>query len=78
MKEQLTLSSRSDGVAESRGEKSSRSDGVADSRGEKTSRRGRAPPVDPFDGESADVLFEDWMPGLLRAAEWNDWSEQET
>ena len=34
-------------------------------------------PVDPFDGES-DILFEDWMPGLLRAAEWNDWSEHET
>ena len=42
--------------------------------GERTSRRSRAPPVDPFDGES-DILFEDWMPGLLRAAEWNDWSE---
>ena len=45
--------------------------------GERISRRGRAPPVDPFDGES-DILFEDWMPGLLRAAEWNDWSEHET
>ena len=45
--------------------------------GERTSRRGRAPPVDPFDGES-DILFEDWVPGLFRAAEWNDWSEHET
>jgi hypothetical protein len=44
---------------------------------ERTSCRGRAPPVDQFDGES-DILFEDWMPGLLRAAEWNDWSEHET
>ena len=47
-------------------------------RSEKTSRRGRAPPVDPFSGEAPDVLFEDWMPGLLRAAEWNGWSEHET
>ena len=45
--------------------------------GERISRRGRAPPVNPFDGES-DILFEDWMPGLLRAAEWNDWSEHKT
>ena len=45
--------------------------------GVRTSRRGRAPPVDPFDRES-DVLFEDWMPGLLRAAEWNGWTEHET
>ncbi len=40
-------------------------------------RRGRAPPVDSFDGES-DVLFEDWMPALLRAAEWYSWSKHET
>ena len=44
---------------------------------EKASCRVRAPPVDPFDVES-DFLFEDWMPGLLRAAEWNNWSEHET
>ena len=49
-----------------------------DSRGEKSSRRGRAPPIDPYSGESPDVLFEDWMPALLRAAEWNGWSEHET
>jgi hypothetical protein len=42
--------------------------------GERTSRRGRAPPVNPFDGE----LFEDWVPGFFCAAEWNDWSEHET
>ena len=28
--------------------------------------------MDQFDGESPDVLFEDWIPALLRAAEWSD------
>ena len=46
-KERLTLSSYSDRVAESRGEK--------------TSRLGRAPPMDPFNRETADNFFEDWM-----------------
>ena len=27
-------------------------------------RRGKAPPIDSFDGESPDVLFEDWVPVL--------------
>lgn len=52
----------------------SHSDGVVDSHSEKTSRRGRAPPVDSFDGESD----EDWVLGLLRAAKLNDRSEHET
>ena len=47
------------------------SDSVADSRRETTSRRGRVPPIDSFDGEP-DVLFEDWMPGLLRSAGWSE------
>ena len=34
--------------------------------------------MDQFDGESPDVLFEDWIPALLRAAEWNEWSDRET
>lgn len=42
------------------------------------SRKGKAPPVDMFDGESPDVLFEDWVPALQRAAEWNKWTEKET
>ena len=29
-------------------------------------------------GESLDVLFEDWLPALQRAAEWNGWSNGET
>ena len=41
-------------------------------------RRGKAPPIDPFTGESPDVLFEDWYPALQRAAEWNNWSQGET
>lgn len=35
-------------------------------------------PIDPFSGKSPDVLFEVWMPGLHRAAEWNGWNEHET
>ena len=42
-----------------------------------TSRRGKAPPVDPFSGDTADTTFEDWLPALQRAAEWNQWSDQE-
>ena len=42
-----------------------------------SSRRGKAPPIDAFDGESPDVLFEDWLPALQRAAEWNSWSKEE-
>ena len=42
-----------------------------------SSRRGKAPPIDAFDGESPDVLFEDWLPALQRAAEWNAWSKEE-
>ena len=41
-------------------------------------RRGKAPPVDSFSGESPDMLFEDWLPTLQRAAEWNRWSQRET
>ena len=40
-------------------------------------RRGKAPPVDSFRGEDADVHFEDWLPTLQRAATWNKLSEEE-
>ena len=43
-----------------------------------SSRRGKAPPVDPFDEETPDVTFEDWLPTLKRAASWNEWSGEET
>ena len=40
-------------------------------------RRGKAPPVDMFTGEDAEVRFEDWLPSLQRAANWNGWSADE-
>ena len=42
-----------------------------------TPRRGKAPPIDLFTGESAELRFEDWLPSLERAAVWNNWSELE-
>ena len=41
------------------------------------SRRGKAPPVDAYTGENAEVRFEDWLPTLERAASWNGWSDDE-
>ena len=35
------------------------------------SRRGKAPPVDPFSGHQQELTFDDWLPTLERAAEWN-------
>ena len=40
-------------------------------------RRGKAPPIDPFDGETGSVSFEDWLPTLQRAAVWNNWSDND-
>ena len=40
-------------------------------------RRGKAPPVDTFTGEDADLRFDDWLPALQRAASWNCWSDEE-
>ena len=40
--------------------------------------RCKAPPVDPLNGESQEVLFEDWLPSLHQTAEWNGWSSSET
>ena len=40
-------------------------------------RRGRAPPLDAFTGEDPEVRLEDWIPGLKRVADCNDWSETE-
>ena len=33
-------------------------------------RRGKAPPVDQFTGENAEVQLEDWLPALERVAAW--------
>ena len=40
-------------------------------------RRGKAPPVDPFTGENDELMWEDWLPTLGRAATWNGWSKEE-
>ena len=42
------------------------------------SRRGKAPPIDPFNGEAQDIVFDDWVPALCHAAEWNEWTDDET
>ena len=34
-------------------------------------RRGKAPPVDPFTSENDEMMWEDWLPTLERAATWN-------
>ena len=33
-------------------------------------RKGKGPPVDPFSGDDTLLRFEDWLPGLQRAADW--------
>jgi hypothetical protein len=40
-------------------------------------RRGKALPIDPFDGETGSIAFEDWLPTLQRAAAWNNWSDDD-
>ena len=40
-------------------------------------RWGKAPPVEPFNGESEAMRLEDWLPTLERAATWNDWTEED-
>ena len=40
-------------------------------------RRGKAPPIDPFTAEGKEIRFDDWVPTLERAANWNNWSEEE-
>ena len=40
-------------------------------------RRGKAPRVDQFSGNQHDLTFDDWLPTLERAAQWNAWTEEE-
>ena len=40
-------------------------------------RKGKAPPVETFQGDSRGVKFEDWLPSFERAADWNGWSDQD-
>ena len=39
--------------------------------------RGKAPPVDAFTGEEAELRLEDWLPTLESAASWNGWTQEE-
>ena len=41
------------------------------------SRRGKAPPVNEFNGENPECRLEDWLPTLERACSWNSWTEEE-
>ena len=41
------------------------------------SRRGKAPPVEMFSGENTGIRLDDWLPSLRRAANWNNWTEEE-
>ena len=40
-------------------------------------RHGRDPPLKVFTGEDPEVRLEDWIAGLKRDADWNDWNEEE-
>ena len=42
-----------------------------------THRRGRAPPVEMFNGEDSENTLDDWLPSLTRAADWNGWTKPE-
>ena len=41
------------------------------------SKRGRAPPIDPYTGENPEIRFDDWIPSLIRATKWNNWTKSE-
>ena len=41
-------------------------------------RRGKVPPVDAFSGEMTGVTFDDWYLSLQRAADWNQWTNEDT
>ena len=43
---------------------------------ESRKRAGRASPIHYFTGESPEILLEDWVPLLERAATWNGWTEE--
>ena len=39
--------------------------------------RGKASPIDSFNGEDSEIRFDDWIPTLERVATWNGWTEDE-
>ena len=40
-------------------------------------KQGKAPPVEPFNGEREAMRLEDWLPALEGAATWNDQTEED-
>ena len=50
---------------------------ISETTGSTDERVGKAPPVDIFTGESPAILWEDWIPTFNRAAQWNQWTEEE-
>ena len=42
-----------------------------------TTRMGKAPPLEPFVGEGADMLYEEWLPSFERVTTWNGWGKAE-
>ena len=39
---------------------------------------GKAPPIDYFTGEDPGITLREWLSLLRRAADWNEWSNEET
>ena len=58
-------------------ERTTRSSRLEKPRGRKPQRKGKAPLVDPFTGEDKEVTLEEWLPSLERAADWNEWTEED-
>ena len=40
-------------------------------------RKGKAPPIEPYTGENVELHFEEWLITLNRAADWNQWNDEE-
>ena len=40
-------------------------------------KRGKAPPIEYFSAENPEILLDDWLPTVERAAKWNGWNEEE-
>ena len=40
-------------------------------------RHGKASPIDEFTGEDSRITFNEWLPILERAANWNGWTQDE-
>ena len=40
-------------------------------------KRRKAPPIEYFSAEDPEILLDDWLPTVERAAKWNGWNEEE-